>query len=51
MRQLPCVPKVLQDKETFGNDELSRLEELEQRVRDELAALAKRSAQEDRQDV
>lgn len=51
VRQLPCVPKVLQAKETFGNDELSRLEELEQRVRDELAALAKRSAQEDRQDV
>jgi len=51
VRQLPCVPKVLQAKETFGNDELSRLEELDQRVRDELAALAKRPAQEDRQDV
>jgi len=51
VRELPCVPKVLQAKETFGNDELSRLEELDQRVRDELAALAKRPAQEDRQDV
>jgi len=51
VRQLPCVPKVLQAKETFGNDELSRLEELDQRVRDELAALAKRPAQEDQQDV
>jgi V/A-type H+/Na+-transporting ATPase subunit A len=48
VRALGCVPKVLRAKETFGNDELSQLAELEQRVGEELDALAKPSALEGR---
>ncbi len=50
VKDLPCVPKVLHAKETFGNDQLQQLAELEQRVREELDALAKQSAKEGRQD-
>ncbi len=50
VRELPCVPAVLHAKETFGNDELPLLAELDQRLRDELDALAKQSAREGRQD-
>jgi V/A-type H+/Na+-transporting ATPase subunit A len=46
VRALACVPKVLQAKEAFGNDERPQLAELEQRVNQELDALAKPSAQE-----
>ena len=46
VRGLPCVPKVLRAKETFGNDELPSLAQLEQRVREELDGLAKQSAPE-----
>ena len=46
VRALPCVPKVLQAKETFGNQELDELANLDRRVQDELDALAKQFAKE-----
>ena len=49
IRDLPCVPKVLHAKETFGNDELPQLAELGQRVIGELDALAKQFAKEGRE--
>lgn len=48
VKELPCVPRVLHAKETFGNGELRQLAELEERVREEFDALAKRAAEEDR---
>lgn len=46
VRALPCVPKVLQAKETFGNSELEGLATLHQRVQEDLQALAKEFAQQ-----
>jgi len=51
VRALACVPKVLQAKEAFGNDERPQLAELERRVNEELDALAKPSAQEGTKDA
>lgn len=48
VRDLSCIPKVLHAKESFGNDELPGLAELEQRLRDELDTLEKQFFQEDR---
>jgi V/A-type H+-transporting ATPase subunit A len=48
VKELPSVPQVLHARETFGNDELPQLAQLEQRVREELDALAKQSTREDR---
>lgn len=41
VRAMPCVPQLLRAKSAFGNDALDRLAELERRMQDELAALAK----------
>jgi hypothetical protein len=41
VRELPCVPQLLRAKSAFGNDALDRLAELERRMQDELATLAK----------
>ena len=41
VRALPCVPQLLRAKAAFGNDALDRLAELERRMQDELAALAR----------
>ncbi|HWH69105.1 MAG TPA: hypothetical protein VNT26_06955, partial [Candidatus Sulfotelmatobacter sp.] len=41
VRALPCVPEVLRAKSTFANTQLAALTELEQRVKDQLGALAK----------
>jgi V/A-type H+/Na+-transporting ATPase subunit A len=46
VRELPCVPKVLHAKETFGNDQLPSLAKLEEQMRDELDGLAKSAARE-----
>jgi V/A-type H+-transporting ATPase subunit A len=43
LRVLPAVPKVLQAKETFGNDELGELSKLQQRLEEELKALTQES--------
>ena len=51
VRALACVPKVLQAKEAFGNNEQPQLAELERRVNQELDALAKPSAQEETKDA
>ncbi len=50
VKELPCVPQVLHAKETFGNDELQPLAELELRLREELDALAKQSVKEGQPD-
>lgn len=46
LRELACVPKILQAKETFGNDELDSLGALHQDIQRELDALAKEFAKE-----
>lgn len=45
VRALACIPDVLRAKSTFSHTETGKLAELERRVREELAALAKESAQ------
>ncbi len=44
VRGLPCVPQVMRAKSTYDNTELDQLVELEQRIQEELEALAKESA-------
>lgn len=44
IRALPCVPKVLRAKESFGNQELDDLAKLSQGVQEELDQLAKEFA-------
>ncbi len=46
IRALPCVPKVLQAKESFGNSDLEDLAALHQRVQEALEALGKEFAKE-----
>lgn len=45
LRAMSCVPQVLRAKSAFGNTERDKLAQLEQRVQDELGALAKESVQ------
>jgi V/A-type H+/Na+-transporting ATPase subunit A len=45
VRGLTCVPQVLRAKAAFGNTEMAKLIELERRVQEELAALAKECVQ------
>jgi V/A-type H+-transporting ATPase subunit A len=44
VRGMSCVPQVLRAKSTYGNAELERLTELNQRVQEELDVLAKEAA-------
>ena len=44
VRGLPCVPQVMRAKSTYDNTELDQLVDLEQRIQEELDALAKESA-------
>jgi V/A-type H+-transporting ATPase subunit A len=47
LRELPCVPGLVRAKETFGNQELEGLNELEERLVKELEKLEKEVKQED----
>ena len=44
VREMPCVPRLLSAKFSYGNNEMGKVRELEQQVRDELDALAKEFA-------
>jgi len=44
VQRLPCMPQIMRAKSTYGNAEMERLGELEQRIQEELDALAKESA-------
>lgn len=46
IRSLACIPNVVRAKGAFGNDEMERLAELEQRVTDEFETLAKEYTRE-----
>ena len=44
VQRLPCMPQIMRAKSIYGNAEMERLVELEQRIQEELDALAKESA-------
>jgi V/A-type H+-transporting ATPase subunit A len=46
IRALPCVPRVMRAKSAFGNDEMDKLAELEQTVREEFEALSRERVRE-----
>jgi V/A-type H+-transporting ATPase subunit A len=45
IRAVPCLPAILRAKSAWGNSEMDRLGELEQRIHDELDALAGKPAE------
>lgn len=47
IRALPCIAEVVRAKSVFGNDELNRLSELQQRVEAEFLQLAKEASPAD----
>ncbi len=46
IRELECIPHVMRAKSTFGNEDIGKLAELEQRVTEEFEALAKERMRE-----
>jgi V/A-type H+-transporting ATPase subunit A len=51
IRSLECVPHILRAKTTYGNNDLERLQELEQKVTEETDTLAKEYLKEATFDV